>query len=130
MNTRIFFASDVHGSERCFRKFINAAKFYKASSLILAGDLTGKILVPIVEGRDGKFRLNLRGEEVTTSKEKVAEYQTEMRNSGIYCFITNESELAELNADKKRADAMFLEAMRSCLAAWVALAEERLGGRT
>ena len=30
MNTRIFFVSDVHGSDKCFRKFINAAKFYKA----------------------------------------------------------------------------------------------------
>jgi Icc-related predicted phosphoesterase len=128
VNTRVFFASDVHGSERCFRKFINAAKFYEANVLILAGDLTGKIVVPIVEGRDGRFRLNMRGGEVTTSKEKVPEYVTELRDSGIYCFVTTESELEELKADGKKSESMFLEQMKTCLASWVALAEERLKG--
>jgi len=30
-STRLFFATDVHGSERTFRKFINAGKFYQAA---------------------------------------------------------------------------------------------------
>jgi len=128
VNTRIFFASDVHGSERCFRKFVNAAKFYKASALILAGDLTGKILVPIVEGKDGKFRFDFHGEPVTIGKEKVPEYQSELRNAGIYCFATNEAEMEELRADKARSDRMFVEEMKRCLASWVSLAEERLKG--
>jgi Icc-related predicted phosphoesterase len=45
---RIFYASDVHGSERCFKKFINAGKIYKANALILGGDLTGKKMIPIL----------------------------------------------------------------------------------
>jgi Icc-related predicted phosphoesterase len=28
--TRVFFATDVHGSERCFRKWLNAAEVYEA----------------------------------------------------------------------------------------------------
>ena len=39
---RLFFASDLHGSEPCFKKFVNAAKFYDASVLVLDGDLAGK----------------------------------------------------------------------------------------
>mgnify|MGYP003343239674 CR=1 FL=1 len=39
---RIFFATDVHGSEKCFLKFVNAGKFYKADAVILGGDITGK----------------------------------------------------------------------------------------
>lgn len=31
MATTHYYASDVHGSNRCFRKFLNAAKFYKFS---------------------------------------------------------------------------------------------------
>ena len=45
---RIFFATDVHGSETCFRKFVNAAAAYSADALILGGDITGKQLVLIV----------------------------------------------------------------------------------
>jgi Icc-related predicted phosphoesterase len=46
-STRIFFATDLHGSEVSFRKFINAAKFYEADALIMGGDVAGKLLVPI-----------------------------------------------------------------------------------
>jgi len=51
--TKVFFTSDVHGSEICFLKFLNAAKFYEAQVLILGGDITGKVIVPIVEQEDG-----------------------------------------------------------------------------
>ena len=47
------FVTDVHGSERCFRKFLNTAKFYDAQYLILGGDITGKTLVPIERGSTG-----------------------------------------------------------------------------
>ena len=49
MKVRLFFATDVHGSEVCWRKFINSAKHYEANVLILGGDMTGKAIVPVVE---------------------------------------------------------------------------------
>src|SRR5438309_179324 len=39
---RVFYATDLHGSEVCWRKFLNAAKFYDADVLICGGDMTGK----------------------------------------------------------------------------------------
>ena len=39
---RIFFATDVHGSDRCFRKFLNAGEAYDANVLVLGGDVAGK----------------------------------------------------------------------------------------
>ena len=53
--TRIFFTSDVHGSEVCFSKFLNTAKFYDANVLILGGDITGKMIVPLVQAPDGTW---------------------------------------------------------------------------
>ena len=38
---KMFFASDLHGSNVCFKKFINGAQFYGADVLVLGGDLTG-----------------------------------------------------------------------------------------
>lgn len=46
--TRVFFTTDIHGSDVCFRKFLNAGKHFGADVLIIGGDLTGKQLVPIV----------------------------------------------------------------------------------
>ena len=59
--TRVFFATDIHGSERTFRKFLNGAKFYKVDHIIMGGDITGKFLVPIVHERDSHYRVTLQG---------------------------------------------------------------------
>src|SRR5215467_11434088 len=58
---KIFFATDIHGSDRCFRKFVNAGKFYGADVLLMGGDITGKMLVPIVEDVGGRYRTRLFG---------------------------------------------------------------------
>ena len=38
--TRILFATDIHGSEHVFRKFVNALPIYRADVRILPGDLS------------------------------------------------------------------------------------------
>lgn len=125
---RIFFTTDVHGSDRCFRKFINASKVYKADSLILGGDITGKLLVPIVERPDGKFDVSLFGKDATIVKERLAETRKALQDAGQYSFVTTRDELAEIHADKSREERVFNEAMVSVLTSWVGLAQERLKG--
>jgi Icc-related predicted phosphoesterase len=61
--TRLFFATDVLGSERCFRKFLSGARVYKADALILGGDITGKIVIPIISSKNGIFRADYLGRE-------------------------------------------------------------------
>jgi len=51
---RAFFVTDIHASDRCFRKFLNAARFYDCKVLIMGGDMTGKMLVPIVDHGGGR----------------------------------------------------------------------------
>ena len=60
---RIFFATDVHGSDRCFRKFVNGADAYDADVLLLGGDVAGKGLVP-VRRENGSLTAEVRGERV------------------------------------------------------------------
>ena len=43
----LYYASDVHGSDQCWRKFLGAGRFYGVHALIMGGDLTGKAIVPI-----------------------------------------------------------------------------------
>lgn len=125
---RLFFTTDVHASDRCFRKFLNAAKVYKADSLVLGGDITGKVLVPIVEGPDGKLSVTMFGQESTFGKEKLPEVQKALLDAGQYSFVTTPAELAELQADKSKADRAFNEAIVLVLQSWIQLVEERLKG--
>jgi Icc-related predicted phosphoesterase len=125
---RIFFTTDVHASDRCFRKFLNAAKVYKADVLILGGDITGKVLVPISEAPDGSYTLTLFGRETTVKKEKLPETRKILQDAGQYSVITTRTELFEMQAEKSKAEKVFNEAMVNSVSNWVELADERLKG--
>ena len=101
---------------------------YKADSLILGGDITGKMLVPIVEQDDGRYALTRFGESVTISSSQLEATQKEIKDAGQYCFVTNPKEIEELNASKERMEAVFDGCILSTLTSWLNLAEERLKG--
>ncbi|MGP8126169.1 MAG: metallophosphoesterase family protein [Nitrososphaerales archaeon] len=126
--TRLFFITDVHASDRCFRKFLNAAKFYKADCLVLGGDITGKVMIPIVGGDDGAYRLSLFGKDTVVKKDRLQEIQNALLDAGQYSFVTSPKELEEVRADKSKEERVFNEAMVSVLKSWIELAQERLKG--
>ncbi|HUI87026.1 MAG TPA: hypothetical protein VLY21_07720 [Nitrososphaerales archaeon] len=126
--TRLFFITDVHASDRCFRKFINAAKVYKADALVLGGDITGKVMVPIVDRGDGTYSLDLFGSPTVIKREKLQETEKSLLNAGQYFFVATPKELEEIRASKERSDAVFNECILSLLRSWLSLAEERLRG--
>ena len=125
--SRIYFITDVHGSSKCFRKFLNAAKFYKADVLILGGDITGKVMTPIVES-EGRFACSYQGAELTmTSREEVEEFRKKAAESGTYTQMVSPQEFKELEADPAKVKALFARLMVERVREWMALAEERLG---
>src|SRR5947209_20614125 len=78
---RVFYATDLHGSEVCWRKFINAAKFYNADVLICGGDMTGKAMIPIVEDGDS-YELTLAGVSQRVGRDQVAEVESQVQRKG------------------------------------------------
>jgi uncharacterized protein len=126
--TRLFFATDVHGSEQCFRKFVNAAQVYEVSALVLGGDVTGKVVVPLVADGDGAWQGDLYGEPVVArGEEELGALRKRIRTMGRYDVVLTPDEKSEVDADPSRIDTLFHAAMRDSLERWVALAEERLG---
>lgn len=124
---RLFFATDIHGSELCFRKWLAAAKAYHPDVLILGGDVTGKVLVPLVAGPDGIWRGSLHDRPVEASNsEELEALRKQIRAMGRYGVVVDADEKAELDANPARRDAVFRQAMQDTLSDWVALAEERL----
>ena len=86
----------MHGSERCFRKFLNTAKFYDAQYLILGGDITGKTLVPIEKGPTG-WRASFNDHDYRDmSDEEMREVEQRIRDGGRYPIRGERDELLEL----------------------------------
>ncbi len=126
---RIYFATDVHGSEICWRKFLGAAKHYDAEVLILGGDMTGKALVPVIEDGDGKWHSTLLENKYSLNgEEEVAAFEDRVVKRGYYPFRTNPDELRALSDDEPRWHALFQEKMLGTVEKWMELADERLGG--
>ena len=126
--TRVYFITDVHGSTRCFKKFLNAAKFYDAKVLVLGGDLTGKVLIPVVEQGDGTYRCRFEGNELNLKNTKeVDEVVGRATDAGLYTRVMSKKEFEEMSASPKDVTAAFNRAMVDRVTDWMKLAEERLG---
>jgi Icc-related predicted phosphoesterase len=124
---RIFFATDVHGSEKCFLKFLNTPQAYKVNTLILGGDVTGKMIVPIVRTTDGTHASEFLGNKYSLKSDKeVEELEKKIRFTGYYPYRTTEDEMVELRKEPTKVDSVFTDVMIETLRRWMDLAEERL----
>jgi hypothetical protein len=127
---RIFFATDIHGSEVCWRKFLNAGAFHKADVLIMGGDMTGKAMVPIVGPAGGPWQLTLQDQEhVLTTEAEAAAMEKRISDRGYYPIRLTPEELSAWNADQALVDARFKAEMLAMVERWMALADERLAGK-
>jgi Icc-related predicted phosphoesterase len=125
---RIFFATDIHGSEVCWRKFLNSAAFYKADLVVLGGDVTGKAMVPIV-AHSGYWQVTLRGETLRLdTKDELDGIIARIRNSGFYPAVVSQDELTHLGADAGAVDQRFSQEMISSLDRWLDMADGKLQG--
>ena len=122
----IFFATDLHGSTVCFKKFVNAEKFYDASVLILGGDVTGKMVVPIARQEDGTYLTSFAGQEVRLGEGEVARFEERVENMGFYPKVMPEAEFQDLAADPGRQEQLFLDLIRKRLEEWLEYARPRL----
>jgi len=128
--TRIFFATDLHGSEVCWKKFLNAPEFYDVSVLILGGDMTGKALIPLV-GAKSRYEVVLQEHRyVLASADEVQQMERRIAGHGYYAVRVDPDQMAELQANPQAVDRLFQEQMRSTLERWMTLAGEKLSGKS
>ncbi len=124
---RLFFATDIHGSEICWKKFINAGPFYKADVLVLGGDMTGKALVPITQQPDGSYRaVLLQREYILKTEDEVRDMERRVGSRGYYPFRVAPDQLAEFRADPDKLDAFFHQQILNVVACWMEIADAKL----
>jgi uncharacterized protein len=127
--TKLFFATDIHGSDICWSKFLNAGKFYGADVLILGGDMTGKAVVPFIHQGGKNYRVTLLEQvfEITTDDE-LQEMVKRVRSRGYYPYLTHPDELAYLEQRPEKVNELFLHAVLRVIQQWMDLADQKLDG--
>ena len=124
--TRVFFATDVHGSSKCFRKFVNGARVYGAQVAVLGGDVAGKALQTIVRGPDGRWHVDFVGtSHAADDGPELEALEKLIADHGYYPYRAEPGELDARKADGT-LDALFRDLMRRRLEEWLAIADERL----
>jgi len=126
---KLYFCSDIHGSEVCWRKFLAAPSFYGADVIVCGGDITGKFMVPIIRQPDGAWTspfMGLRHRAATEAE--LATLQRRIADAGQYAFVTTPEENEALQGDQAAVDALFRRLVVERVSQWLEMAEERLRG--
>jgi uncharacterized protein len=132
--TTIFFCSDIHASTVCFRKFLNAAKHYSSRGvridiLIVGGDITGKLIVPLVRSGPNSYRSYLFGKELTlSSPDEIAELVRKTEVLGVYPHMFEPDEYEAFKSDPAAQDKLFKSLALKRLDEWMTIAAEKLRG--
>jgi Icc-related predicted phosphoesterase len=123
----LYYASDVHGSDQCWRKFLGAGRFYGVDALIMGGDLAGKAIVPIRRVSDGTFQAVFLGEDRTCRTDQDLEELVEaIRYNGMYPWIASEDEIDRHSRAEEDRMRLFDDLMVSELRRWFQFADERM----
>jgi Icc-related predicted phosphoesterase len=128
---RLYVCSDIHASERAWRKLLNATKAntYKVDAVVIAGDLTGKALVPVVEEPAGTFRATLLGaRRVARNEAELAELERSIADVGYYAVRVSPDEAARMETDPDLVSRHFHEQITRRVRDWMTLAADRLEG--
>ena len=127
-DTKIFFATDIHGSDVCLRKFLNAGKFYGVDAVVMGGDITGKMIVPVVEESPDQYAAHIFGRKRVVDSTGLPGLNKFIADAGFYPHPMTPDEVADLRADPTAVDALFQKLMTSTMSRWIDMAEDRLGG--
>lgn len=126
--TTIYFCSDIHGSDKCFRKFLNAGRFYGVNALIMGGDLTGKQIIALERQADGRYTCDFQGRpETFDSGSELDAFTKRIRDSGRYVYLAEPGEMQTI-VDQGELEHLFERLMAESMTQWLQLAEDRLKG--
>ncbi len=128
--TKLYFTTDIHGSEKCWKKLIQAGDFYEVKTIILGGDITGKGIQALLEIRPSCWRTDFLGERIeVTGEEALEQLEDRVRAAGFYPYRLRPSELEEFTESEEHREQIFQELMTQSINRWLDMAETQLRGK-
>jgi Icc-related predicted phosphoesterase len=127
MTFKLFLASDVHGSSKCYRKFLNSAKFYGADVIVLCGDITGKALIFIIKRPDGSYWANYLGSEYQVKSEhEMLTLKNQIDDAGYYTYIMEQQDYETIRQDSETQHNMLMNCISERVKEWISLTNTRM----
>ncbi|HZA09196.1 hypothetical protein [Mycobacterium sp.] len=129
VGVRMYFCSDIHGSERCWKKFLATPKHYECDTIVIGGDITGKFIVPVIEYKRGSYKARFAGiERKVSSGRALDELLAMIADAGEYVFLTTPDEYESYAGDADKTDELFRRLILARVERWIDMAEDRLRG--
>jgi Icc-related predicted phosphoesterase len=119
--TRIIFSSDFHGSDVVWRKFLNSASMFKANVLLMGGDMTSKVMVPIVREPEGGYTANFLGKQVKVSEEGLPDLKKQIRQHCYLPYVCSRAEVEKLSQDQDYVEKVFEDLEVEMVKDWLSL---------
>jgi Icc-related predicted phosphoesterase len=124
---RIYFAADAHGSSLVWRKWLTAPTQYKADVLLFCGDLTGKMIVPIIQLEDGTWTTHAFNKvHKFKTREEADKLVESIEKTGWYPYRCSAQEFLELQKNPDKLDKLFKEQMAGRVSSWLKLLLEKV----
>ncbi len=126
---KLFFASDVHGSDICWRKFLKVIDHFKVDIAILGGDLTGKMVIPMVRN-DDEYSYRFFGRDIRISARQLEDERSKIANAGYYPYPCEKGEFLRLSSDEQAQKDLFNRLMVERMRQWMDLASNRFKAKS
>ncbi len=124
---RIVFASDFHGSEKVWRKFLNSASMFKANWLIMGGDLTGKVLTPIVLQPDGAYKADFLDKTHMIQASNLEDFRKLVKEQCYVPYVCDQRQYEELEqGPQEKVEEVFAKLECQMLQEWLDLIPKKL----
>jgi len=99
---------------------------YHVDVAILAGDLAGKAIVPLVARPNGRYFASFLGRKEECDEQGALILEKKIMNMGFFPYRCSAAELEEIQSKPDKIDELFTTMLRGTIERWVEIAEERL----
>lgn len=128
---RVFFSTDVHGSTALIKKLIRVPSTYKVDVLMVCGDLTGKVLVPLIENNDGTYESHyLKGKIILSTQNEIEAYEKRVSATGAYPYRCTWEEVEEFQDNQQKVHETMLKAIITRMNQWMELLTSKIDTKT
>ncbi len=123
---RLLFASDFHGNETVWRKFLNSAKIFKVDALLMGGDMTGKVLCPIIKREDGRYESFFLRENHVLAEAQLPQFKRKVVDHSYVPYVCTPEEYQKLNEGQEIVEKVFESLETESIREWCDLIPQKV----
>jgi Icc-related predicted phosphoesterase len=101
---------------------------FKANVLLMGGDMTSKVMVPIVRGPEGGYSANFLGKELKITEEGLSELKKQIRQHCYLPYVCSKADVEALSKSQDLVEKVFEELEVEMIKDWLSLIPTKAPG--